>query len=242
MKTKIFVLFVAILGLGLSVTAQSVVVKRKKVTYTRPKPITEFKKTFVIHYPKVKAGTRAASRKIEAALSYEKAFAIDLKEEINEMQWLEEADYKVVYNKNGLLCVELWIQGTAAYPDGSTKFVVVDSRSGNRVLPGEVFVYIDGLVDMAKKAQKKQIADAIKEIKANKDWEEPEPEHLFETADFTMDNLKGFSIDASGVTFHYDYGFPHVIQAMQPDGEFAFTWAQMKPYIRVNSVLGRLVR
>lgn len=242
MKVNSVLLLVMVLALGSGITAQSVVVTRKKVTYTRPKPITDFKKTFVVNYPKVKAASPAISRKIEAALSYEKAFAIDLKEDINETQWLEEADYKVVYNKNALLCVELSVQGTAAYPDGSTKFIVVDTRKGARVLPGEVFIYIDGLVDMVKKAQKKEIADAITEIKNNKDWEEPEPEHLFETADFTMDNLKGFSIADRGVTFHYDYGFPHVIEGMQPDGEFTFTWAQMKPFVRVNSVLGRLVR
>lgn len=242
MKVKLILLLTVILAFGSGVTAQSVVVTRKKITYTRPKPITDFKKTFVINYPKVRAATPTVSRKIEAVLSYEKAFALDLGEEIKDVQWLEEADYKVAYNKNGLLCVELWVQGTAAYPDGSTKFIVVDTRKGTQVLPGEVFVYIDGLVDMVKKALKKEIADAITQIKNNKDWEEPEPEHLFETADFTMDNLKGFSISDKGVTFHYDYGFPHVIEAMQPDGKFTFTWAQMKPFIRVNSVLGRLVR
>ncbi len=190
----------------------------------------------------MKARTRALSRKIEAALSYERAFSFNIREEQTEIQWLEEADYKVVYNKNGLLCTELWIQGTAAYPDGSTKFVVVDTRTGNRVLPGEVFVYFNGLVEMVKKAQTKEIADAIEEIKKNEDWDEPNPERLFETADFTMDNLRGFSIADRGVTFHYDYGFPHVIEAMAPDGQYTFTWAQMKPYIRVNGVLGRLVR
>ncbi len=41
MKTKILLLLIAILVLGWSVDAQSVVVTRKKVTYTRPKPIAE---------------------------------------------------------------------------------------------------------------------------------------------------------------------------------------------------------
>lgn len=242
MKIKILILAALVFAGSSAAAAQSVVVTKKKVTYTRPKPIADHKKTFVINYPKIKAATPAVSRKIEGVLSYEKAFGFTVREEQTEAQWLEEADYKVHYNKNGLLCAELWIQGTAAYPDGSTKYIVVDTRTGKRVLPGEVFVYINGLVDMAKKVQKKEIADAIVEIKNNKDWEEPEPERLFETADFTMDNLKGFSIDDKGVTFHYDYGFPHVIQAMQPSGDYPFTWAEMKPYIRTNSVLGRLVR
>jgi hypothetical protein len=242
MKTKILLGIIILFALGSVAAAQSVVVTTKKVTYTRPKPIGDHKKTFVINYPKVKAASAAVSRRIESAISYEKAFGLDLKEEMTDAQWIEEADYKVNYNKNGLLSVELSIMGSGAYPDGSTKHIVVDTRTGKRVLPGEVFVYVNGLVDMAKKVQKKEIADAIAEIRNNKDWEEDEPEKLFETANFTMENLKGFSIDDEGVTFYYDYGFPHVIQAMQPTGTYTFTWAQMKPYIRTNSVLGRLVR
>lgn len=242
MKTRILLLITVVIGLAAMAPAQSVVVTKKKVTYTRPKPITKYKKTFVVNYPKIKAANAALSRRIEVAIAYEKAFPFNLQEEINEIQWLEEADYTVLYNKNGILNVELSIQGTAAYPDGSTKSMVVDTKTGKRVLPGEVFTYLNGLIDMAKAAQKAEITKAIEEIKNNKDWEEPEPERLFETADFTQENLKGFSISDKGVTFHYDYGFPHVIQAMAPNGEYTFTWAQMKPYIRVNSVLWRLVR
>lgn len=242
MRTRILLLVVLVFGLAAVAPAQSVVVTKKKVTYTRPKPISKYKKTFVVNYPKIKAANAALSRRIEAAIAYEKAFPINFKEEMTEVQWLEEADYTVLYNKNGILNVELSIQGTAAYPDGSTKSRVVDIKTGKLVLPGEVFTYLNGLIDMCKAAQKAEITKAIEEIKNNKDWEEPEPERLFETADFTQENLKGFSISDEGVTFYYDYGFPHVIQAMAPNGQYTFTWAQMKPYIRVNSVLWRLVR
>jgi hypothetical protein len=151
MKTKILLGIIILFALGSVAAAQSVVVTTKKVTYTRPKPIGDHKKTFVINYPKVKAASAAVSRRIESAISYEKAFGLDLKEEMTDAQWIEEADYKVNYNKNGLLSVELSIMGSGAYPDGSTKHIVVDTRTGKRVLPGEVFVYVNGLVDMAKK-------------------------------------------------------------------------------------------
>ncbi|MFZ1701976.1 MAG: hypothetical protein WBO10_14140 [Pyrinomonadaceae bacterium] len=242
MKAKIILTFFAITLLSAAGFGQSVVVTRKKVTYTRPKPIVDFKKTFTINYPKVKARTTAISRKIEAELSYEKLFGVSVNEEINGAQWLEEADYSVLYNKNGLLCLELYVEGVGAYPDGSTKHVVVDTVTGKRVLPGEVFIYIGGLIDILSKMQRKEITDAVSEIKGNKDWEEPNPEPLFENAVFEKDNLKGFSINANGVTFYYDYGFPHMIQAMEPNGEYSLTWAQMKPYIRVNSALGRMTR
>lgn len=242
MKARIYLIAFCIGILCTVGMAQSVVVTTKKVTYTRPKPIVDFKKTFTVNYPKVRAANRTISAKIESALSYEKVFGVDIAEEQNDTQWLEDADFEVVYNRNGLLSVALSIGGTGAYPDGSTKHIVVDTRTGNRVLPGEVFVYTGGLVDKLNQMQKKEIAAAIKEIKANRDYEEPNPEQLFETANFRVDNLKGFSISAKGVTFYYDYGFPHVIQALAPDGTYMLTWAELKPYIRVNGALGRMTR
>jgi len=242
MKTKLSIIAVLLLAFCAANYAQVVVVTGHKVTYTRPKPISDGKRTFTVNYPRIRATTVALSRKIEAAFSYEKAFAISINEEINEIQWLYKADFKVLYNNNGLLNIALTIDGSGAYPDGSTRSVIVDTKTGNRILPGDVFVYIGGLVDMVWKVHQKEIAVAIAEIKANKDLEEPEPERLFENARFRMDNLKGFAVDAKGVTFFYDYGFPHAIQAMEPPGEFKFTWTQMKPYIRVNGALGRMTR
>lgn len=242
MRTRICLAILCFALFTSAAAAQTVVVTGKKVTYTRQKPIADFKRTFTVNYPKVKAANKAVSAKIEDALSYEKSFGITVADELREAQWLEEADFTVLYNKKGVLCVELTIQGTGAYPSGNAKRIVVDSKTGKRALPGEVFIYFSGLVDMVTKVQKKEIADAIKEIKANKDWEEPNPEKLFETTGFRMDNLKGYSIDEAGVTFYYDYGFPHAIQAMQPNGEYKFTWAQMRPYIRVNGLLGKLTR
>lgn len=242
MKATTLTSLFLLLFLASGAAAQSVIVTGKKITYTRPKPISEYKKTFEINWPRIKAGSTAVARKIEAEISYEKAFGFTVAEEIKDVQWLESADYKVIHNSNGLLCIELSIEGSGAYPDGSTKRIVVETKTGKRVLPGEVFVYIGGLVDMIGKAQKKEIEKAIADIRADKDADEPEPEKLFQTTGFRMDNLKGFAIDAKGVTFFYDYGFPHVIQALEPDGVYSFTWAQMKPYIRVNGALGRMTR
>ncbi len=71
--------------------AQSVTVTPKKIVYKRPKPIDEYKKSFVVIYPKVKAATPALSKKIETAISYEKNTDLNIKDEMSENQWLEIA-------------------------------------------------------------------------------------------------------------------------------------------------------
>ena len=44
------------------------------------------------------------------------------------------------------------------------------------------------------------------------------------------------------MTFKYDYGFPHVIQALQPEGKFFFTWEQLRPFLVPGGLLAKLAR
>jgi hypothetical protein len=241
---KIKLLFTSLFALVLlSVAAfADVKITPKKTTYKRPKPQMDFKKKFTVTRPLVKAATPALSRKIEAALSYEKNFQFTIREEMTEMQWLEDASYNVLYNMGDILSVSLFIEGSGAYPSSSTKWVVVDSRTGVKQTPAMVFTNLAGLAAMIAKDQKAEIAEGIKEIKKDPDFEDPDPSTLFTDAKFTTADLKDFSVDAKGVTFHYNYSLPHVIQALQPAGEFSYTWEQIKPYIKRGGLLSRAAR
>lgn len=86
MKIKL-VLTALALSFFVSVSfAQTVIVTPKKTVYTRRKPIADYKKSFTVTYPKVKAATPALSKKIETAISYEKNNSLDLKSESNDVQ------------------------------------------------------------------------------------------------------------------------------------------------------------
>src|SRR5258706_16027436 len=161
MKTKILLTVVFITALTVISHGQSVVITGKKVTYTRPKPIMDYKKTFTINYPKVKASTPALSKKIETSISYSSILKLNLNDELRDTQWLEEADYEVGYNKNGVLTIALSMKGTAAYPDGVTKYAVVDLKTGTRVRPVDGFSNLPGLLAMVRRAESKEIAQAI---------------------------------------------------------------------------------
>jgi hypothetical protein len=241
MKAK-SALAIATLALTVSAASADVTITPRKQTYRRPKPIADHKRTFTVTWPKVKASSVAIARKIEAALSYEKAFDFTIAEETREIQWLESATFQVLYNKGAILCVALSIEGSGAYPDGSTKYVVVDTRTGMKQTPAMVFTNLNGLAAMVVGDQKKEIAAAIKEIKKDPDLRDPDPSLLFTDSNFTAEDLNGFSVNAKGVTFHYDYGFPHVIQALQPAGEFTYDWSQMKPYLKAGGLLAAMGR
>lgn len=241
MKKYFFAILIVTLALAASAVAQSVVITPKKTVYKRVKPIGDHKKSFTVTRPIVKASTPALSKKIQDAISFEKVSEINIKEELSDVQWLEDADFKVNYNKNGLLDISLFVEGSGAYPSGYTRTVVIDLKTGNRITPDMVFTGLDGLAAMVKELQKKEIETAITDIK-KEDPETEDPAQLFESADFKAEDLANFTIDDKGITFTYDYGFPHVIQAMQPEGRFFFKWADLKGHTKSAGLFGQFVR
>ena len=243
MKIKFFLIIPAVAIFCTGVNAQSVVITGKKVTYKRPKPMADYKKSFEINYPKIKAATPALSKKIEAAISYQSVLGLKLNEELNTYQWLETADYEVLYNKNGVLSISLFMEGSGAYPSSTTKYVVVDLRTGLRATPAMAFTNTARLLSLVKKAKEKEIAEAIVEIKKDKANDDYPPDEYFKDSyKYYPVKLNEFSVSEKGVMFHYDYGFPHVILALQPPGEFFYTWTQLKPYIKKGGLLSRMKR
>jgi hypothetical protein len=243
MKNKILFSFLLIFSftfIASAVSAQTISVTPVKTIYTRPKPESKWKKRFTVTRPKIKGTTPALAKKIETAVSYEKNFEFKLQEEIKEYQWLSEASYTLDYNKKGILGVSLTMDGSAAYPDSSTRSVVVNIKTGNRVVPADVFTNIDGLVSQLSNIQKAEVKQALIDIKKENPDEEG-PGNLFENVSLTAEDLKEFDVNDRGIRFWYDYGFPHVIQAWQPEGKYFMTWSQMKPYIKQGSLFAQFI-
>lgn len=230
----------ALIGLTAVLSAaQSAVITPRKTVYRRSKPLSEFKRTFTIRRPIAKVASPTVSARITRAINPEQVLDINLREEVTEYQWLEEADYKVLFNARGVLSVELWMTGTGAYPDGVTKHVVVNLGSGVAIRVGDVLTNLPTLAKRVRARQKKEVEDAIREMKSEPD---ARPEELFSETNFTAKDFGDFSVDGKGVTFYYDYGFPHAVEAFQPAGEFHFGWAELKPFVKPDGLLARFVR
>ena len=228
--------------LAVGFVAAQVRITPKKVTYRRPKPISEYKKTFTITWPKIAGRPAAVARKIENALNYEKLFDFTIKEEQTDLQWLEEATYEVLFNKHNVLCIGLSIQGTAAYPSGSDHYVVLDSTNGTVAGPSSVFVDRVKLAELVNKRMAKAIAEVVARWKTDPDLKDLDEKELLGDKVFEVKDLENFSVDAKGVAFRYEFGFPHAILAAEPDNEFDLTWKEMKPFINPRGLLAVMVR
>ncbi len=242
MKTLTAILFAIVLLVPVCF-AQTVTITGKKQVYTRTKPISGYKKSFTVHRPIAKAATPALSKKISDLLDPVNVLEINLKEELSDMQWLEEASFEEVFNKDGVLTMRLWMEGSAAYSDSVTKYVVIDVVKGEKLTPANAFIDLPGLIAAVKKKQDAEVDKAVKDIKADPEFAKDEdPKQLFEYTNFEEKDLDNFAVDMAGVTFYYDYGFPNVLKALEPEGELWLSWAEVKPFIKQDGLLARFVR
>jgi hypothetical protein len=59
---------------------------------------------------------------------------------------------------------------------------------------------------------------------------------------FKPGDLDEFVVGDGGVTFLYDAGFPHAIQAAQPEGRYFFSYARLSKFIKGDGPLGMFVK
>jgi hypothetical protein len=241
MKRNLFV-FILLLIFAPAAFSQSVVITPKKTIYRRPKPLMECKKSFTVIRPRVTGLSPALNKKVESVISYEKVSNLNVREELNKIQWLEEASYDVNYNKNGILDITIFMSGAGAYPSVFQRNIAVDLKTGERIRPQDVFTNLGGLAAKVKKAQLAEMKKATEDYKKDADAADFDASEYFDKADFTIKNLAEFTIGEKGVTFIYNYGFPHVALALQPEGRFFYDWSELKPFIRRDGLLARFAR
>ena len=229
---------------------QSVIVKPRKVVYKRTaKNVPEFKRTFEVEYP-VFSGKLSPStlRALKTGTDYWRIFDISLAENLKSEHWLSSLGYDVKYNNHNILDILLFIEGVGAYPDGSSRFLVFDLRTGKKLTYADLFTAANmrGMVSKIRTVMQRNEEDAIKENAETRErlayYRDAYPEvHKLPSA-IDLKDLDGFSISDTGVTFMYGYNFAHVEQALEPSGEFFLSYQELKPFVRTDGLLARFVR
>lgn len=241
MKTLHLILLFLSVFCFIPVFGQSVKINSKQVTYTRPKPTSDFKKTFTVNYPKILGTSPQLINKIEDSISYKRLLSFNPQNEMGEYQWLEAADFAVGYNKNGILSIYLSLTGTAAHETSIGKNAVIDLKTGKRIAAKDVFTNIDNLTAKIREIQKEVIAESVKEIKSTIDYANEDTDDLFKFAKFDKINLENFSVTEGGIIFSYDYGFPYILRIIEPSGNYSLSWKELKPFVKKNGLFGQFV-
>jgi hypothetical protein len=165
--------------------------------------------------------------------------------EYREDTWLDEFSYEVNHNANYLLDITFNQSGSAAYPDDQSKHFLINLKNGSVVKATDAFEVkaFPTLTAMANRKLQAELKQILQELKdSNSDPEDTRiAGEAQEPLEFKSENLEEFSISSKGVTFLYDAGYPHAIQAFQPNGKYFFTYAELKPYLRRDGPLGQFI-
>jgi len=230
-----------------SVGAQDrIVVQPRRVVVLRSgKEVRDFpeRKKAMVRYPIVRGLSDAAvQRRIQNTLTMKNVFDHTL-EEFRRNPGLLSYDYKVNYNQNYLLDITFTEETEGAYPDTGTKHFLINLKNGKVVKAADAFNpgslnALAGLVDRKLKAEVTELIKVNEDDKSSdaeaKSWVRDELKKLR----IGVQNLDEFSVSDKGVTFLLDAGFPHAIQALQPAGEYFFSYAELRPYIKRDGPLG----
>jgi hypothetical protein len=225
------------------------VLRRRVVIVRRGELARQFpeRRRATVSYPVVSGiADRAVLRKVRALLDLKNVFETSL-EEYREDAWLTELDYKVNYNKNDVLDITFTQEGVGAYPDTNEKHFAISLKTGEVIKAADAFERgsFPRLVEMANARLRAEVADTIKAVSEDKDMDAEGKSSIREELEgltFGAENLDEFMVSDKGVTFLYDAGFPHVIQALQPDGRYFFSYAQLSPHVRRGGPLGIFVK
>jgi len=215
--------------------------KRRVVIVRTGKIAREFpeKRRAVIFYPVIRGPKNSeVLSKIRATLDFKNIFGSSLAE-YRQGDWLTDFDYKVNYNQNYILDITFTESGSGAYPDTHTKHFAINLKNGELIKAADAFnsSSLDTLVALNDRKLQTEARQILKENRDEKDAQD-----LFREVKFKTSDLDDFSIGSRGVTFLYDAGFPHVVQALQPVGRYFFSYAQLKPYIKRDGPLALFIR
>jgi hypothetical protein len=234
--TLLILLFAVTISAQTRVTIRSqktVIVRTGKLARDFPS-----KKTATVIQPVFSGLPPAVLKKLRATLALKNIFGSTLTD-YRQGTWLEEFSYEVHFNQRGILDIAYTQSGVGPYPDQQTKHFVIDLKTGRPIKASEVFIpsqseRLAALIDSKLQAEIRQVLSET--------GEEGKSAYEGKNLRFETKDLENLSVGPKGVTFLYNAGFPHVIQALEPDGQYLMSFEELKPFLRAEGQLGQFVR
>jgi hypothetical protein len=144
------------------------------------------------------------------------------------------------------------VAGMGAYPDQMEVYVVADLKTGRRLTAKDLFKAQEELAAKVNRMRAAAVEKALQKHRLNLK-ENPDPmdpmreEDLMATMEqakqsrFGVENLDTFRLEDKGITFVYDFGYPHVNEALEPSGEYFLSYEELRPYVNSEGPLAPLV-
>lgn len=169
------------------------------------------------------------------ALSWESVSGEPLEETISTYREIRRgftgASFAVDFNEGGILDITVTTDFYGAYPSTGEHRFCFDTSTGARLAMRD-------LLDDGREAELAGILDGMLQeniATARETCCEGDPESgLYDGYSFSVEDLDSFTIVENGVWFHYDFGFPHVALAAEPEGDLFLPSQEMEPFLAVR--------
>lgn len=170
----------------------------------------------------------------------------------NNQQGLTSLSYSVVYNDHGLLTLAQISEYMGAYPSSDTRSMVFDVRTGRRLTMADLVRDTTALRDAWRAKISQRVAGFLRDAPQNfaddPDLAQELPQLLRWNAatrqvafDAHEPRFYDVAVTPRGLTLTYSFGFPHVIQAAEPEQDYSFTYAELRPLLRLDGPLAPLL-
>jgi hypothetical protein len=226
---------------GITVTAS------KKAFARIKNDVPDARNSFVVSYPRIDGiNSQEVLNRINSVLSFERVFDVSVKEEIEDSYGLSDLDFSVDFLKTPFLVVTLTMEGVGAYPWSHAETLVIDVMTGQQLSAADLFeetllAQLAARINALFLLDKKRAELTLAHESGDEDLD-TKGRHLdFAPESFTVRDLDHFSLDDDGVTFKFSFQYPHVIKALEPDGEYTFSYSSLKRFIKKGGVLDRFL-
>ncbi len=143
--------------------------------------------------------------------------------------------YQIVCNKNNILSFSVTNQFMGAHPNVNINSFNFNLNTGKIIENKDIFVSKEAqekfITTIISKKIKERVAQKIKELE-----KEGEGAEELKTKELRLENLT-FSITETGITFIHDFDLPHVMKAIEPEQDYAFSWSELKDFVKKDGIL-----
>jgi hypothetical protein len=228
----------------LTPTSRSITLETKTVTlpYGKKGEAYPYYKEAIIRYPIIRGlKDPAIQLSVQTAISLKRVIGKSIAEINREYEgWLSEIEYTINYNQHNILDLTYLISGMGAYPSAFEKRVTVSLQTGKILKAKDLFKVnaLSAITQVVNQMMQQEIQKKVVEFRQS----DPDlsPTH-FAGHRFQQKNLDDFSLGNEGVTFHYDFEFPHVIKAAEPSGNYLLPYSKLIHYVRADGALSFLL-
>jgi hypothetical protein len=150
--------------------------------------------------------------------------------------------FDTIYDRHCIFSIKRMAEYNGAYPTEVWTYHHFDKRTGNKLKATDLFIEskLDSIVAECNEAIAITIESDRKEVAAE---DLAEFDELIQSRPpFTKENLNEFYISKYGITFVYDFEFPHVRWDLEPSGELFVLDETMRGWIKPNGPLAFLMK